>query len=110
MIDQELEYRVLKLLEKHPELTQRQLSEKLGVSLGKTHYLVKSLMDVGFIKLENFKKSNNKWGYLYLLRPQGIIEKSVITTKFLKKKQKEFSLLQEEIEQLKREVRQQSKK
>tara|TARA_B100000900_G_C20167574_1_gene548441 strand:+ start:128 stop:460 length:333 start_codon:yes stop_codon:yes gene_type:complete len=110
MIDQELEYRVLKLLEKHPELTQRQLSEKLGVSLGKTHYLVKSLMDVGFIKLENFKKSNNKWGYLYLLTPQGIIEKSVITTKFLKKKQKEFSLLQEEIEQLKREVRQQSKK
>ena len=110
MIDQELEYRVLKLLEKHPELTQRQLSEKLGVSLGKTHYLVKSLMDVGFIKLENFKKSNNKWGYLYLLTPQGIIEKSVITTKFLKKKQKEFSLLQEEIEQLKKEVRQQSKK
>ncbi len=110
MIDQELEYRALKLLEKHPELTQRQLSEKLGVSLGKTHYLLKSLMDVGLIKLENFKKSNNKWGYLYLLTPQGIIEKSVITTRFLKKKQEEFSLLQEEIEQLKKEVSQQSKK
>ena len=92
MIDQELEYRVLKLLGKYPELTQRQLSEKLGVSLGKTHYSLKSLMDVGFIKLENFKKSNNKWGYIYLLTPKGIIEKSKITAQFLSRKQNEYEI------------------
>ena len=60
MTNQDYEYRALKLLEKHPHLTQRQLAVELGVSLGKTHYLIKSLIDVGWIKLGNFKRSNNK--------------------------------------------------
>ena len=108
MIDQELEYKALKLLEQQPDLTQRQLSEALGVSLGKTHYLIKSLIDVGWLKLENFKKSHNKWGYLYLLTPKGILEKSLITTRFLKSKQKEYNRLRNEIELLKQEVKNQS--
>ena len=107
MIDQELEYRALKLLEQQPNLTQRQLSEALGVSLGKTNYLLKSLIDVGWIKLDNFQKSNNKWGYAYLLTPMGVTEKAAITLRFLKRKKQEYNELQSEIAQLQQEVQQQ---
>jgi EPS-associated MarR family transcriptional regulator len=107
MTNQELEYLALKILEQQPDLTQRQLAEALGVSLGKTHYLVKSLIDVGWVKLDNFQKSNNKWGYAYLLTPMGIAEKAAITARFLVKKQREYNELQQEIAQLQKEVRHQ---
>ena len=109
MTNQELEYRALKILEQHPDLTQRQLAEELGISLGKTHYLIKSLIDVGWVKLDNFQKSNNKWGYAYLLTPMGIAEKAAITACFLIKKQREYNALKVEIAQLQDEVRSQSK-
>ena len=107
MTNQELEYRALKILEQQPDLTQRQLAEALGVSLGKTHYLVKSLIDVGWVKLDNFQKSDNKWGYTYLLTPKGIAEKAAITARFLVRKQREYNELLEEIAHLQEEVRQQ---
>ena len=107
MTNQELEYRALKILEQQPDLTQRQLAKELGVSLGKTHYLVKSLIDVGWVKLDNFQRSDNKWGYAYLLTPRGIVEKAAITARFLVRKQREHAKLQEEIIQLQEEVRQQ---
>ena len=107
MINQELEYRALKILEQQPNLTQRQLAEELGVSLGKAHYLVKSLIDVGWVKLDNFQKSNSKWSYVYLLTPMGIAEKATITARFLVRKQREYNELQQEIVQLQKEVRQQ---
>jgi EPS-associated MarR family transcriptional regulator len=107
MTNQDLEYRALKILEQQPDLTQRQLAEELGVSLGKTHYLVKSLIDVGWVKLDNFQRSDNKWGYAYLLTPRGIVEKAAITARFLIRKQREYNELQEEIAQLKAEVRRQ---
>ena len=107
MNKQELEYRALKLLEKQPDITQRQIAGELNVSLGKTHYLIKSLIDVGWVKLDNFQRSDNKWGYAYLLTPTGIVEKASITAKFLVTKQKEYYLLQEEIAQLQKEVQQQ---
>ena len=107
MPNQELEYRALKILEQQPDLTQRQLAEKLGVSLGKTHYLVKSLINVGWIKLDNFQKSDNKWGYAYLLTPMGIAEKAAITARFLVRKRREYSALHDEIAQLQEEIRQQ---
>ncbi|MFT7528225.1 MAG: EPS-associated MarR family transcriptional regulator [Arenicella sp.] len=107
MTNQELEYRALKILEQQPDLTQRQLAEALGVSLGKTHYLVKSLIEVGWVKLDNFKRSDNKWGYAYLLTPVGIVEKAAITARFLVRKQREHTQLQDEIAQLQEEVRQQ---
>ena len=107
MTNQELEYRALKILEQQPDLTQRQLAEALGVSLGKTHYLVKSLIDVGWVKLDNFQRSDNKWGYAYLLTPKGIVEKAAITARFLVRKKQEFNNLQLEIQQLQEEVRQQ---
>ena len=107
MINQELEYRALKILEQRPDMTQRELAEELGVSLGKTHYLVKSLIDVGWVKLDNFQRSDNKWGYAYLLTPKGIVEKAAITARFLVRKQREYSDLQLEIQQLQEEVKQQ---
>ena len=107
MTNQELEYRALKILEAHPEFTQRQLSEALGVSLGKTHYLLKSLIDVGWVKLDNFQRSDNKWGYAYLLTPMGVAEKTAITVRFLKRKKQEYNDLQLEIAQLQKEIQQQ---
>ena len=107
MTNQELEYRALKILEQQPDMTQRELAEALGVSLGKTHYLVKSLIDVGWVKLDNFQKSDNRWGYAYLLTPMGIAEKAAITARFLVRKQQEYSDLQLEIQQLQEEVKQQ---
>jgi EPS-associated MarR family transcriptional regulator len=107
MVDQELEYRALKILEQQPDLTQRQLAEELGVSLGKTHYLVKSFIDVGWVKLDNFQRSDNKWGYAYLLTPTGIVEKAAITARFLLRKQREYAQIQQEIAQLQEEMQQQ---
>ena len=107
MIDQELEYRALKILEQQPDMTQRQLSEELGVSLGKTNYVLKSLINVGWVKLDNFQKSDNKWGYAYLLTPSGVAEKAAITLRFLNRKKQEYNDLQLEIARLQEEVRQQ---
>ena len=107
MTNQELEFRALKILEQQPELTQRQLSEALGVSLGKTNYLLKSLINVGYVKLDNFQRSDNKWGYAYLLTPMGVAEKAAITLRFLKRKKQEYNDLQIEIAQLQQEVQQQ---
>ena len=104
MTNQELEYRALKILERQPDLTQRQLSEALGVSLGKTNYLLKSLIDIGWVKLENFQKSDSKLGYAYLLTPIGVAEKAAITLRFLKRKKQEYDNLQAEIAQLQKEV------
>lgn len=104
MSKQELEYKVLKCLEKKPNITQRQLAKELGVSLGKTHYLISSLINVGWVKLANFKRSDNKMGYMYLLTPTGINEKAKITKRFLARKENEYQQLRREIEQLKSEV------
>ena len=104
MSNQELEYRALKLVEQHPQITQRQLSKELGVSLGKAHYVVKALVEVGWIKLENFQRSDNKLGYAYLLTPAGVVEKAKITRQFLHRKQREYRQLKREIEQLQIEV------
>lgn len=107
LTNQELEYSALKILEQKPDITQRQLAVELGVSLGKTHYLVKSLIDMGWIKLDNFQRSDNKWGYMYILTPAGIIEKAAITARFLVRKKQEYTQLQKEITHLQEEVRQQ---
>lgn len=105
MTNQELEYRALRLLEQKPNLTQRELSKELGVSLGKTHYLIKSLVDIGWIKFENFQRSDNKWGYAYLLTPKGLSDKVAITANFLAYKQEEYNELQKEIKQLQKEMK-----
>jgi EPS-associated MarR family transcriptional regulator len=83
---------------------QRQLSRAIGLSLGKTHYLLKQLVDRGLIKVGNFSRSQNKLGYAYLLTPSGVKEKITITKKFLEAKEKEYELLRQEIDVLRDEI------
>ena len=105
MDNQEYYYRTLKLLQKSPELTQRQIADKLGVSLGKGHYVVKALIDVGCVKIEHFQKSDNKIGSMYVLTAKGVREKARLAKRFLKFKQDEYKRLQKEIRSLKTEVK-----
>ena len=105
MTNDELEYRVLKWLQSNPNITQRQLASELGVSLGKINFLLKSLSQVGWIKLENFKRSDNKMGYAYLLTPAGLLEMTQITRSFLERKEVEYQKLENEIKQLRAEVK-----
>jgi len=98
------EYLILKKFEDNPHLTQRELSKELGVSLGKTNYIINALIDKGWIKLKNFKRSDKKLGYSYLLTTQGIAEKAVLAQKFLKKKSNEYNKLKQEIENLRNEL------
>ncbi|MDG2296688.1 MAG: MarR family EPS-associated transcriptional regulator [Gammaproteobacteria bacterium] len=98
------EYTLLKILKDNPEMTQRQLSKELGLSLGKTNYVLHALMDKGLMKLSNFKRSDNKVGYLYLLTPEGVEEKSILAQNFLKRKSDQYNKLKKEIEILKSEL------
>lgn len=97
--------KVLREINNNPEVTQRELSLKLGISLGKINFLIKALMQRGLIEVQNFKNSNNKIAYLYILTSQGIEEKGKATYFFLKKKIEEYQRLEEEIRQLKEETR-----
>jgi EPS-associated MarR family transcriptional regulator len=95
---------ILREIKKSPELTQRELSSILGISLGKVNFLLKALIDKGHIKVDNFKKSNNKSAYLYYLTPKGVEEKARITYRFLHRKMREYEDLEQEIRRLKYEV------
>ncbi len=97
-IDPDVHYRALHLLEEEPNLTQRELAEKLGISLGGVNYCLKALIDIGHIKVGNFKKNPNKSVYLYLLTPKGIAEKTKLTAGFLKRKMLEYHTLKKEID------------
>jgi EPS-associated MarR family transcriptional regulator len=92
---------LLRKLELKPHYTQRELSREMGVSLGKVNYCMKKLTEKGWVKLTNFSRSSNKFGYAYLLTPSGIEEKSRLTFSFLKIKLEEFDILKDEIRQLK---------
>ena len=100
----ELRFRVLRALEMNPELSQRQLAAELGVSLGGVNYALKALVERGFVKADNFRKSGNKVAYLYVLTPQGVAEKASLATAFLGRKLEEYEVLRQEIEALKGEV------
>ena len=90
----------MRLLETNPEMTQRELSEALGVSLGATNYCLKALVEKGWVKLENFQNNPNKLGYLYLLTPKGVAAKAALTARFLRRRLAEYDALKAEIEQL----------
>jgi EPS-associated MarR family transcriptional regulator len=99
-VSSELQFRVLRLLESNPQLTQRELSKTLGVSLGGINYCLNALVAKGSIKIQNFRNNDNKWAYAYLLTPQGIADKTALTAGFLKRKIQEYHQLKEEIESL----------
>ncbi len=105
MLDEKTRYRLLKALEANPELSQRQLAEELGVSLGKVNFCLRAMLDRGLVKVRNFRGSNNKLAYAYYLTPKGAREKMRTTVAFLKRKMDEYQVIEKEIEELKREVR-----
>ena len=89
--------RVFQFINENPQLTTRELAQKVRISNGSAYYLLISLIDKGFVKLSNFKGNSQKVKYSYLLTPKGVREKSLITTKFLKRKKYEYDLLKKEI-------------
>jgi len=103
MRNDEIHYKLLKLLEMNPELSQRQLASELGFSVGKLNYCLKALIDKGWVKVDNFRNSQNKVAYLYLLTPRGIEEKAQVTARFLKRKLAELETLKQDIEVLRQE-------
>lgn len=100
----EKEYQLLKLIEQQPQLTQRELAAQLGVSLGKTHYVLTALIDRGLVKAGNFARSDNKRGYAYVLTPAGLAEKIAITQSFLKRKMGEYEQIKADIKRLNEEL------
>ncbi|HYW91993.1 MAG TPA: MarR family EPS-associated transcriptional regulator [Gammaproteobacteria bacterium] len=103
-LDEETRYRLLRLLEQNPALSQRNLAREMGVSVGKVNYCLRALLDKGLVKVGNFRNSRNKRAYLYTLTPRGLGEKSRITRAFLARKLNEYERLEKEIEALRAEV------
>jgi EPS-associated MarR family transcriptional regulator len=101
---QDTHFRIMRILQDNPDLTQRKLAETLGMRVGGLNYCLKALMDKGFVKMGNFSKSKNKFKYVYLLTPQGIAEKVALTSRFLKRKMEEYDALKVEVEVLKAEL------
>ena len=104
MPDEVAKYGLLKMLEKTPSLSQRDLANRLGISLGKVNFCLKALVEKGWIKVNNFRNSDNKLAYAYLLTPQGVEEKAKMTSAFLRYKVQEYDRLRAEIEELKIDV------
>jgi EPS-associated MarR family transcriptional regulator len=97
-------YHLLRLLEQEPQLSQREIAERMGVSLGKVNYCLRALIEKGWLKAGNFYHSKNKQAYLYKLTPRGIKEKAAMTLRFLRRKETEYKALFQEIESLRKEV------
>jgi len=97
-------FRVLRLLQDNPDMTQREIAQSLGLSTSGLNYCLKALIDKGWVKVHNFSQSKNKFGYIYVLTPQGIAEKLALTSRFLKRKLSEYDALKAEIEGLQAEV------
>ena len=99
-INPDVHFRVLNVLDENPNITQRELANKLGISLGGVNYCLKALIDIGHIKSKNFQKNSNKSAYLYLLTSKGLVEKTTLTAGFLKRKMEEYHALKDEIKSI----------
>jgi len=106
MLDENTHYGLLKTLEENPSLSQRDMAKRLGISLGKVNFCLNALVAKGLLKVNNFRNSDNKLAYAYLLTPRGVEEKARMTVLFLKHKMQEYERLRAEIEALKREAEQ----
>ena len=104
-IDQEIHLNLLRYLEANPQVSQRELAEHLGVSLGKINYCLGALVEKGLVKARNFKNSADKRAYLYLLTPEGLTTKAQISVRFLQQKIEEHEALRAEIEELRSELK-----
>lgn len=100
----ELQHRLFKAIAETPQMNQRELSQNLGISLGKANYCVKALVEKGWVKAQNFKNNKNKLSYIYILTPSGIDEKASVTIRYLKRKMQEYDELKAAVEELKKEA------
>ena len=103
-IQEDTYFRVLRILQERPDISQRKIAQILGVSTSGMNYCLNALIDKGWVKVHNFSESKNKFGYVYLLTPSGIAEKASLTGRFLQRKLKEYEEMRTEIESLKAEV------
>ncbi|WP_226698684.1 MarR family EPS-associated transcriptional regulator [Qipengyuania gaetbuli] len=103
-LQEDARFRVLRLLEAKPEMSQRELAEAVGISVGGVHYVLSALVERGLLKLGNFSASDDKRRYAYILTPKGLAEKAAITKTFLARKLEEYEALKREIEELKAEI------
>ena len=101
----EIHLQVLRTIEAQPDLTQRQLAEELGVSLGKAHYCIKALIDKGLVKMGNFSHNQKKLDYAYLLTPSGMKSKAMLTAHFLERKAAEYAMLKSELEKHEKQIK-----
>jgi EPS-associated MarR family transcriptional regulator len=102
---EEFHYKLLRILQENPDLNQRELAQKIGISLGKTNYCLRALIEKGWVKAASFRRSENKVAYAYFLTPHGVEEKIRATAYFLRRKLAEYEALEKEIEQLRGEVK-----
>lgn len=103
-LQEDTHFRVLRLLQENPEMSQRELAEAVGVSVGGIHYVLNALIDKGLVKLGNFTAAEDKRRYAYILTPKGVAQKAVLARAFLARKLEEYKALREEIEKLSGEV------
>lgn len=105
MTSSDVHYKLMRLLEANPEMSQRDLAKELGISLGKANYCLQALIKKGWIKAINFTNSQSKAAYMYLLTPRGIEQKASLTVEFLHLKMQEYEALRAEIKQMQREAK-----
>ncbi len=106
MLDETTHYSLLKTLEENPGLSQRDLAKRLGISLGKVNFCLNALVEKGSLKIKNFRNSDNKLAYAYLLTPSGMEQKARMTVEFLRYRMQEYERLKKEIEELRLEAEQ----
>ena len=104
LLQEDTYFRTMRLLDRNPQMTQRELARELGVSLGGINYCLRALVDKGWVKIQNFQSSPRKLAYAYLLTPKGIAQKAALAAIFLKRKMREFDALKAEIDSLQREI------
>lgn len=102
--DNELDYQLLRQIAEHESSNQRDLAQRMGVSVGKINYCLRAVIDRGWVKVNNFRRADNKWAYAYLLTPRGARAKVRLARAFLKRKEQEFEQLQREIQILREEI------
>ena len=103
-LQEDVRFRILRLLEQNPEMSQRALAREVGISVGGTHYVMTALVEKGFVKLGNFSASSDKRRYAYILTAKGLAEKAAITRRFLARKLEEYEMLRDEIATLRDEI------
>ena len=104
LYEQEIRYKLLTLLTSEATLSQREMAKRMGISLGKTNYVLTELAEKGIIKIKRFKSAHNKIPYSYILTPRGLEEKTKITLKFLKRKLSEYEEIKQQVKDIAKEV------